>query len=479
VPAPAPPFDESDITISSFSGAPRTRKARHVSSAAHEGPHRRGRREESRGSSPASSPRRTSSPTCASAASTPCARPSVAYDVILLDWMLPEIDGLAVCRELRRLGSVTPIIMLTARGELHERVLGLEGGADDYLVKPFEIDELLARIHAILRRTHGFGRMQCGPLEIDRLQRRVTLAGGPLELTAREFTLLLFLARQADQVVARSELLSPGVVDPVRDRLQPRRRAHQPPARQARRPRVDDRHRPRQGLPPAPPAAAMSLRARYVLAISAITLFTLGAAFVAVSLSMSTPARSASSTARSARGPRGGRRGRALGGDELAISARPGPAANDVGPLTKFAALYGPTAATSSRRPRRGAASPPPLAELPAQATPASTCGPPRSTCAARTSSSPRTPGAPAARRAAQRPRRRRADPRPRDGHRVRHRRAVDRAGGDRRGLAADPRPPARSSRSPGASRPATSRPASTCAAATPRSSSSRRTSTR
>jgi DNA-binding response OmpR family regulator len=133
---------------------------------------------------------------------------TVAYDVILLDWMLPEMDGLAVCRELRRLGSVTPIIMLTARGELHERVLGLEGGADDFLVKPFEIDELLARIHAILRRTHGFGRMQCGPLEIDRLQRRVVLAGKPLELTAREFTLLVFLARQADQVVARSELLA-------------------------------------------------------------------------------------------------------------------------------------------------------------------------------------------------------------------------------------------------------------------------------
>ncbi len=133
---------------------------------------------------------------------------SVAYDVILLDWMLPEMDGLTVCRELRRLGSVAPIIMLTARGELRERVLGLESGADDFLVKPFEIDELLARIHAILRRTHGFGRMHCGPLEIDRLQRRVLLAGKPLDLTAREFTLLVFLARQADQVVARSELLA-------------------------------------------------------------------------------------------------------------------------------------------------------------------------------------------------------------------------------------------------------------------------------
>ena len=133
---------------------------------------------------------------------------AVGYDVILLDWMLPDLDGLAVCRELRRSGTVTPILMLTARGEVRERVLGLEAGADDYIVKPFEIDELLARIQAVLRRTHGFGRMQIGPLEIDRLQRRVTLGGRALELTAREYALLLFLAHRADRVVARSELLS-------------------------------------------------------------------------------------------------------------------------------------------------------------------------------------------------------------------------------------------------------------------------------
>jgi len=133
---------------------------------------------------------------------------SLSYDVILLDWMLPDLDGLAVCRELRRGGTVTPIIMLTARGELREKVLGLEAGADDYIVKPFEIDELLARIQAVLRRTHGFGRMHVGALEIDRLTRQVSLAGQALELTAREFALLLFMARQADQVVGRAELLS-------------------------------------------------------------------------------------------------------------------------------------------------------------------------------------------------------------------------------------------------------------------------------
>ncbi len=145
---------------------------------------------------------------CASGADAVRQASAVAYDVILLDWMLPDLDGLAVCRELRRTGNVTPIIMLTARGEVRERILGLETGADDYVVKPFEIDELLARIQAVLRRTHGFGRMQLGELEIDRLQRRVTLAGRPLELTAREYTLLLSLAHQVDRVVARTELLS-------------------------------------------------------------------------------------------------------------------------------------------------------------------------------------------------------------------------------------------------------------------------------
>ncbi len=133
---------------------------------------------------------------------------SVDYDVILLDWMLPDLDGLEVCRELRRGGSVAPIIMLTARGEVRERVLGLAAGADDYVVKPFEIDELLARIQALLRRTHGFGRLQVGPLEFDRLRRAVTLSGQALDLTPREYALLLLLAHQDGRPVGRSEMLA-------------------------------------------------------------------------------------------------------------------------------------------------------------------------------------------------------------------------------------------------------------------------------
>jgi DNA-binding response OmpR family regulator len=133
---------------------------------------------------------------------------AVAYDAILLDWMLPDKDGIAVCRELRGAGSATPIIMLTARGQVRERVLGFESGADDFVVKPFEIDELLARLQALLRRAQGLGRMKFGTLEIDRMQRLATVDGRPVELTTREFALLLYLAGRPDRVVTRSDLLS-------------------------------------------------------------------------------------------------------------------------------------------------------------------------------------------------------------------------------------------------------------------------------
>ena len=131
-----------------------------------------------------------------------------SYDAVILDWMLPELDGLSVCREIRRAGLFTPILMLTARGEVGERVLGLDSGADDYLVKPFEIDELLARIRALVRRSTGLGQAVVGELELDRLGRRAVVAGIPVELTPREFALLLHLVHRADRVVTRSELLA-------------------------------------------------------------------------------------------------------------------------------------------------------------------------------------------------------------------------------------------------------------------------------
>jgi DNA-binding response OmpR family regulator len=130
------------------------------------------------------------------------------YDLIVLDWMVPETDGLSVCREVRRGGIGAPILMLTARGEVRERVLGLEAGADDYLVKPFEVDELVARVRALLRRTRGHATLACGDIEIDATARRAKIADATLDLTNREYALLLHLLHRADRVVKRSDLLA-------------------------------------------------------------------------------------------------------------------------------------------------------------------------------------------------------------------------------------------------------------------------------
>jgi DNA-binding response OmpR family regulator len=130
------------------------------------------------------------------------------YKLMVLDWMIPDSDGLVVCRELRRVGCDISILMLTARGELSERVLGLKAGADDFLVKPFEVAELIARIKALLRRTRGPLRLRFGLLEIDCEQRRVNVADQSIELTTREFNVLLHLAHHAGQVVTRNALLT-------------------------------------------------------------------------------------------------------------------------------------------------------------------------------------------------------------------------------------------------------------------------------
>ncbi len=130
------------------------------------------------------------------------------YDLLILDWMLPDIDGLSVCRRLRQGGTLTPILMLTARGEVRERVLGLDTGADDFLVKPFEIEELVARLRALLRRASGFANVRVGGLEMDRVGREVRIAGKSLDLTSREYALLLDLVHHAEKVVTRTELLA-------------------------------------------------------------------------------------------------------------------------------------------------------------------------------------------------------------------------------------------------------------------------------
>jgi DNA-binding response OmpR family regulator len=130
-------------------------------------------------------------------------------DVVLLDLRLPDIDGLDVCRRLRERSAV-PIIVVTARGEEADRVVGLELGADDYVVKPFGIRELIARIRAVTRRSQGpapAGPLRAGELEIDLRARRVHLRGAEVELTPKEFDLLAALAREPGAAVSRRRLL--------------------------------------------------------------------------------------------------------------------------------------------------------------------------------------------------------------------------------------------------------------------------------
>jgi two-component system OmpR family response regulator len=133
---------------------------------------------------------------------------TVGYDLIILDWALPAIDGPGVCRILRDQGSNVPILMLSAKTEVGERIMGLDSGADDYLMKPFDIGELLARVRALGRRLTGMrAHVRVGPLVLDRLARNARLNGQTVGLTPREFTLLTYLAREAGRVVPRSELV--------------------------------------------------------------------------------------------------------------------------------------------------------------------------------------------------------------------------------------------------------------------------------
>jgi two-component system OmpR family response regulator len=131
------------------------------------------------------------------------------YSCIVLDVMLPGRDGFSVVAELRQRGVSTPVLLLTARDELESRVRGLEGGADDYLTKPFDLPELLARVHALIRRAelrHKDATLKAGDLALDPLTRRVTQGGRLVDLSPREFTLLEFLMRNAGRTVSRSRI---------------------------------------------------------------------------------------------------------------------------------------------------------------------------------------------------------------------------------------------------------------------------------
>lgn len=132
-----------------------------------------------------------------------------AYNCIILDVMLPGRDGFSVVQELRQRRVFTPVLMLTAKDELEFRVRGLEGGADDYLTKPFDLSELIARVHALIRRAelrHKDATLTVGRLTLDPLTRRVTQDGRLVDLSPREFSLLEFLMRNAGRTVSRSRM---------------------------------------------------------------------------------------------------------------------------------------------------------------------------------------------------------------------------------------------------------------------------------
>jgi two-component system OmpR family response regulator len=147
------------------------------------------------------------------------------YDAVVLDVMLPGLDGFAVCQALRRRATWVPVLMLTARADVADRIRGLDAGADDYLVKPFDFGELLARLRALVRRgpAERSGAVEVGELRLDPATRVVNRAGTEVELTAREFEVLELLVRHGGQVVSRQQLLdeiwaddgdgSPNIVD--------------------------------------------------------------------------------------------------------------------------------------------------------------------------------------------------------------------------------------------------------------------------
>lgn len=135
---------------------------------------------------------------------------SGTYDCVVLDWMLPEMDGIAVCREMRAEGVTTPVLMLTARGAVEDRVTGLNTGADDYLVKPFAMEEFLARVGAALRRRErtldASTTLQVQDLALDLVRHEVTRHGRAITLTAKEFALLEYLMRHPGQVLTRTQI---------------------------------------------------------------------------------------------------------------------------------------------------------------------------------------------------------------------------------------------------------------------------------
>jgi len=134
---------------------------------------------------------------------------TVQYDAMVLDLGLPKIDGLTLLRKWRDAGLATPVLVLTARGSWHEKVRGIDGGADDYVSKPFRIEEVLARLRALMRRASGHltPELRAGSVTLDPRLARVTLDGAPVKLTSHEFRVLSYLMHQRGRVVSQAELI--------------------------------------------------------------------------------------------------------------------------------------------------------------------------------------------------------------------------------------------------------------------------------
>ncbi|MBA3596018.1 MAG: response regulator transcription factor [Methylibium sp.] len=130
------------------------------------------------------------------------------FDAVVLDLGLPGRDGLAVLRGWRAAGVATPVLLLTARSSWQEKVLGIDAGADDYLAKPFQMEELLARLRALIRRSggHAQAELRCGPVQLDTRSCQVSVAGSVVNLTGHEYRVLAFLMHHAERVVSRTEL---------------------------------------------------------------------------------------------------------------------------------------------------------------------------------------------------------------------------------------------------------------------------------
>src|SRR5580658_1894682 len=130
------------------------------------------------------------------------------YDAVVLDLGLPKVDGLTLLRRWREAGQPMPVLVLTARGSWHEKVQGIDGGADDYMAKPFRMEELLARLRALIRRSSGQANpeLRCGPLVLDPRSGKVTLEGVEVKLTSHEFRVLSYLMHHHDRVISQGEL---------------------------------------------------------------------------------------------------------------------------------------------------------------------------------------------------------------------------------------------------------------------------------